>query len=238
MDCTIIGCLIDLDKFKYIYGESIQFKEELFFEVAMQEIIENYAHFLLNNNGVGYIVYESRNNESALTDKSSDFKMYNNFCKIKVCNKGISFINQEIISKTIRYFYVYSKKDDVAGLQLADFVAYNILQSITRTKEQYTEFMKKIYDRFYNGMIDKAEKDLRSYFGLKRLPYDFESIHCLEIENAKIKKSYNSLKTERNSLIKKNNFLMDDKNKLLEQNKKLKEEIKSLREKLEMKDLQ
>lgn len=230
IDCITIGCLIDLEKFKYIYENNKYANEELFFEIAMQEIIENYSYFLLNNNGVGNIVYESRNNASAYTEKSSDFKMYNNFCKIKASNKGISFINQDMIAKTIRYFFVHNKKDDVSGLQLADFVAYNILQSIYRSKEQYNEFMTKIYDRLYNGEFDKTHRDLRNYFGLKRLPYDFESIHKLENAFAKIKKSYESLKTEKNKLLKKNKLLTNGKNKLIEQNENLKKEIKKLKE--------
>lgn len=45
--------------------------------------------FLLKNNGIGNIIYESRSNTFEFSDKSADFKMYNNFCKIKACNKGI-----------------------------------------------------------------------------------------------------------------------------------------------------
>ncbi len=227
--CNTIGCLIDIEKFKYIYGESIYPKEELLFEVAMQEIIENYAHFLLNIKGVGNIVYESRNNELALTEKSPDFKMYNNFCKIKACNKGVSFIDQEIIAKTIRYFYVYSKKDDIPGLQFADFVAYNILQSINRTKAQYSEFMRKISERLYNGGHDLSDKDLRDYFGLKKLPYDFQSVHNFESEIATLRKSNDNIKIERNNLIKKNNLLTKGKNKLITQLDDSKEEIKRLK---------
>lgn len=215
--CVTIGCLVDIDKFKYIYGNSIYPKEDILFEVALQEIIENYSHFLLSNKSVGNIVYESRNDEFALTEKSPDFKMYNNFCKIKACNKGVSFIDQEIIAKTIRYLYMYDKKEDVPGLQFADFVAYNILQSITRTSKQYTEFMKKISDRLYNGGHELNDKDLRDYFGLKKLPYDFQKIHLLEDENTTIKKSHDNIKTERNNLIKKNNLLAEEKNRLVSQ---------------------
>lgn len=231
-ECITIGCLIDIEKFKYIYGESIYPKEELLFEVAMQEIIENYAHFLHSNKSVGNIVYESRNDEFALTEKSPDFKMYNNFCKLKACNKGISFMAQETISKTIRYFYMHGKHEDIPGLQFADFVAYNILQSINRTKEQYTEFMNKISDRLYNGGHDLHDKDLWDYFGLKKLPYDFQSIHSLENEITKLKKSNDNIKIERNNLIKKNNLLTEGKNKLINQNETLKAEVKRLKTEL------
>lgn len=227
--CVTIGCLVDINKFKYIYGNSIYPKEDILFEVALQEIIENYSHFLLSNKSVGNIVYESRNDEFALTEKSPDFKMYNNFCKIKACNKGVSFINQETIAKTIRYLYMNSKQEDIPGLQFADFVAYNMIQSINRTTEQYTEFMKKISSQLYNGGYDVSDKDLREYFGLKQLPYDFQKIHLLEDENTTIKKSYDNIKTERNNLIKKNNLLIEGKNKLVTQLEDYKAEIKRLK---------
>ena len=57
IDCITIGCLINIEKFKYIYGEITHPKEDLFFEVAMQEIIENYSHFLYTTKSVGNIVY-------------------------------------------------------------------------------------------------------------------------------------------------------------------------------------
>ena len=232
LECITIGCLINLEKFKYIYGDSLYINEDILFEVAMQEIIENYSYFLFLNKSVGNIVYESRNDEFALTEKSPDFKMYNNFCKIKACNKGISFINQDIIAKTIRYFYMYGKQKDISGLQFADFVAYNMLQSINRAESQYTEFMKKILDRLYNGGHNPADKDLRDYFGLKRLPYDFQNIHDLESQNSALRKSNDNIKNEKNNLIKKNNLLFDKKNKLADQNKTLSAEIKRLKEEL------
>lgn len=226
IECVTIGCLVDIEKFKYIYGNSIYPKEDILFEVALQEIIENYSHFLLCNKSVGNIVYESRNDEFALTEKSPDFKMYNNFCKIKACNKGVTFIDQETISKTIRYLYMHSKQEDIPGLQFADFVAYNMIQSTNRTTEQYTEFMKKISDRLYNGGHELTGKDLRDYFGLKKLPYDFQRIHLLEDANTALKKSNDNIKTERNNLIKRNNLLIEGKNKLVTQLEDCKTEIK------------
>jgi len=225
----IIGCIIDIRKFRYLYGDSFRIDSELFFEVALQETIENYAHFLYEKKGIGCIVYESRNNETAQTDRSPDFKMYNNFCKIKSNNKGISFINQEMISKTIRYLNIFSKKENVAGLQLADFIAYNIvsIKSLFDNVNK-TEFQKKIYDRLYNGCFKLDEKDLRSYFGIKYLPYDFEHLAELEAERLKLKNSLDSAKAEKRELMKQNKNLCNEKNRLIEENKKLKEQINSL----------
>ena len=141
---TVIGCSIDINKFKYLYGGDFKVNSELFFEVAMQETVENYAHFLYKNNGTGSVVYESRNDENAKNDRSPDFKMYHNFCQIKSSNKGISFMNQSMMAKTIRYLNIFSKRDDVAGLQLADFIAYNTTAVKSFIKDNNkTEFQRK-----------------------------------------------------------------------------------------------
>lgn len=232
LNCIVIGCTIDIQKVKYIYGEQFRIDPELFFEVAMQETIENYSYFLYMNNAIGSIIYESRNNDDAQTNRAPDFKMYDNFCKIKSCNKGISFINQNMLSKTIRYLNIFNKQENVLGLQLADFIAYNILQNIDRPVSQYNEFMKKIMSRTYNGNFNLEDNDLRTYFGLKHLPLDFETIHSQEIEILKLRRSNNGLKRERNSLVKKNDFLTKDKETLLEENKRYKEEIQCLQEKI------
>lgn len=222
----IIGCIIDINKFKYLYGDDFRIDSELFFEVAMQETIENYAHFLYKSNGIGCVVYESRNNEMSQTDRSPDFRMYNNFCKIKANNKGISFINQDMISKTIRYLNIFSKKENVAGLQLADFIAYNIVSAKSFFDNMNkTEFQNKLYNRLYNGNFTIIEKDLRSYFGIKYLPYDFEHIKELESERLKIKNSLDSVKAEKRDLQKQNKNLFNEKNRLIEENNRLREQL-------------
>lgn len=226
---TVIGCSIDINRFKYLYGEDFKINSELFFEVAMQETMENYAHFLYKNNGTGSVVYESRNDEKAKTDRSPDFKMYQNFCQIKSGNKGISFMNQSMMAKTIRYLSIFSKQDNVAGLQLADFIAYNTTAVKSFFKDNnMTEFQNKIAERLYNGNFDVAEKDLRSYFGMKYLPYDFEHLTELENDRSQLKRSLDAIKIEKNGLLKKNKQLHDAKNKLVEENEKLKEQIGKL----------
>lgn len=231
IDCVTIGCSIDINKFKYIYGDNFKIDSELFFEVTMQETIENYAHFLYTNNSIGSIVYESRNNDAAQTDRTPDFKMYNNFCKVKADNKGISFINQDMLSKTIRYLYIVNKKDNIAGLQLADFIAYNTASTKSFFDGQLkTEFQNKIIDRLYNGSIKIDEKDLRPYFGMKYLPYDFEYLKEMENECLKLNKSLESVKNEKRKLLKANTNLYNEKNRLIEENEKLKKQIKELLE--------
>lgn len=226
LECTIIGCIINKIDLSFLYGNAIPHDEDLLFDIAFKEVIENYSHFLLKNNSVGDIIYESRNGQYDLTEKSKDFKMYDTFCKIKACGKGMLFSDEKMISKTIRYLHIFSKTEDIAGLQFADFVAYNLLQCEKIVDENTkTEFMKKIIGKLYNGMYDVSSKDLRYHFGLRRIPFEYQKIFSLENDLEKLKKAYENLKTERNNLICKKQKLEQSKTKLIEENEKLKEFI-------------
>lgn len=61
-------------------------------------------------------------------------------------------MNQSMMAKTIRYLSIFSKQDNVAGLQLADFIAYNTTAVKSFFKDNnMTEFQNKIAERLYNG---------------------------------------------------------------------------------------
>lgn len=225
-ECTVIGCIIDKEDLSFIYGTDIKQKDDLLFDIAFNEVVENFSHFLLKNNGVGSIIYESRNGINDLSDKSRDYKMYDTFCKIKSCGKGMLFSDERTISNTIRYLHIFSKNEDIAGLQFADFIAYNLLQSEKIVDEATkTEFMKKLIDKLYNGMHDVSNRDLRCYFGLKRIPFDYQKMFALENEINRIKRAYDNLKSERNNLIRKKENLEKAKCKLLEENIKLSQSV-------------
>ena len=152
--------------------------------------------------------------------------MFDTFCKIKASGRGMLFSDDKTIAKTIRYLHIYSKTDDIAGLQVADFVVYNLIQCERILDEaSRTEFMKKLVDRLYNGDYDISVKDFRYHFGLRRIPFDYQRLIYLENRFDKLKKSYENLKTERNNLITKKQNLELSKNKLIEENRKLKKNI-------------
>lgn len=219
IDATIIACLVDLEAYNYLYksDETIVKKNmDSLFEVAMQEIVENFTHFLIRNNAIGHIVYESRNGELEFSHKSSDVKMYDNFCKIKSCNKGISYLNNSSIIEKVRFLSIYSKRDDVSGLQLADFIAYNILKLEQKaTGGMNNDFLKKIKTMIYNGGYDLADKDVRYYFGIKKIPFDYLKIDRLQSEVDKLKISLADLKKERNRLQKDKEILTRKKDNLI-----------------------
>ena len=71
------------------------------------------------------------------------------------------------------------KKEDVAGLQIADNIAYIIARSMTQSLKENIEISKifdEIFDLAYNGNFDVRKKDLRHFYGIKILPEMFRTI--------------------------------------------------------------
>ena len=224
-------CKVDEAKFKYLFEASQKILEDPY-NMALQVIIENFTHFLNNKNGVGYIVYESRNAESNADKKSPDIKMYENFCKIKSVSKGIPYINQNSITNRIRYFDIIRKTTENPGLEFADFIALNLYKSffIGDSKDK-TEFMKKIEKNLYNGGFPENVKDLKYFYGVRSIPEDYETINFLNKELDRLRRSYKSLKNEKEKLLSKNTILKQEKDQIKEQNKLLQEELNTLKSK-------
>lgn len=223
-----LGCILNLDKYKFIYDNYLDGQHEMFFEVAMQQIVENFSYFLYRHRGVGNIIYESRNGQTE-SKNSNNSKMFDNFCKIKICNKGISFISQKTISETVKYMNMFSKYDDVAGLQLADFIAYEFMNRGNDINiDNYPEFTKKIFSKLYNGEFHLEDKDLRYYFGLRKLPFDYDLIVLQQNQIEKLNKSNKNLKNKINKMLKSNELLKESKQKLIDENNKLRQKIVSI----------
>lgn len=57
-------------------------------------ILEAYTHFLCKVTGTGSIIYEARTNSSNTRSNSLDYKMFHNFCMVKVNGKGVSYLTK------------------------------------------------------------------------------------------------------------------------------------------------
>ena len=221
-DITVFGCLLDKNKLHYLFDTNSRKLLEDYYNIALQSIIENYTHFLNVKNGVGYIVYESRNSSTDVARNSQDMTMYDNFCKIKADAKGLTYTNINSIANRIRYLNIVRKTEENAGLEYADFITYNLFRSFfINDNRDKSEFIKKIEKRLYNGGFVDEDKDLRNFFGIRYVPEDFEKYISMKKELDKLKNAHNKLKIERNNLIKKNDLLKQEKeelkNKLLEE---------------------
>lgn len=191
------------------------------YNIALQKIIENFTHYLSVNDGYGNVVYESRNSIGENSSKSPDIKLINVYHKIQANNKGIVYTDSsEIQNRTI---VAYPKNENIAGLQFADFIAYNIIKlERCNVKSQITDFMKQIHRITYNGGHSISEKDQRSFWGMRVLP-SYLRMENLISENKTLKNSYDNLKKERN----KQKKIIDKKEEEITQ---LKEQIQILEE--------
>ena len=198
-DIVTLCCIIDRKKFKTYYSVPTQPRLlDDWYDIAMQEIIESFTHYLCAVNGIGSVMYEARNNANANQSSSPDNKMFHNFCKIKVNGKGISYITNRTIYDRIRFLDIVTKKEDQVGLQLADFIAFNYIKWFQRQEKDRTDFMKKIHAASYNGNYALEDYDFRACWGTRILPNDVLRVKRLEDEIKTLKKAYDNLKRDRN----------------------------------------
>ena len=195
-EITTLCCIIDRKKFRSYYALPNEPRLiDDWYDIAMQEILEAYTHFL---------------------------------CKVKVNGKGVSYLTNRTIYNRIRFFNIVTKKDNYAGLQLADFIAFNYIKWYTRTDNERTEFMKRIHHAAYNGNHDLTQEDLRACWGVRILPTDVTENQKNIVELKKLKKSYNNLKTERNRLNHKLTKITKEKHDLQERYNELLEQLTQL----------
>lgn len=204
LDITIFSCIINIKQLRELFfldetHDGIHMMDDKY-NIALQKIIENYTHFLSCVDGCGDVLYESRNTIGENSVKSPDIKLINNFHQIHANNRGIIYTNNKIIQERNRVCSTLDKNSNVAGLQLADFVAYNILKFYSITDStQVTDFMKQIHRKSYNGGRILKEKDQRSFWGMRVLP-SYPMLHSLTVSNKRLVNANKNLKKERNSL--------------------------------------
>lgn len=127
--------------------------------VALQLLLENYCHFLCMHNGIGQIIYETRN-------LVPDEKLRDRFYHIKLM--GSMYITKEAMADHLLGMDFVDKKDNNAGLQIADFIpnAFARNHAGFGTVGSNDAFFRKLAYYRYNGinMRDQAR------FGVKYMP--------------------------------------------------------------------
>lgn len=214
LDITIFSCVINKENYEYLYNQK---HTDDYYHICLETIVENYIHFLDDRNGVGSIIYEARNNPCRNDANSPDVKMYNNFCAIKLENKGIINLTQKSTLFRLRTFDYQRKAGENLCLAFADFVIYNISKMQHIEFRNRSEFMNKLYNNAYNGSNNIKEKDLRDYFGIRVLPIDVRLVRDLKVQNKTMKKRIKNQNNENHKLIKKNHKLLEEKNILMQQ---------------------
>lgn len=229
---TVFSCIIKIQQLRALFfldenHNGIHLIDDQY-SIALQKIIENFTHYLSVNDGYGDVIYESRNNTGENSAKSPDIKLINVYHKIQANNKGIVYTDSAAVQNRNRTIVTYSKNENIAGLQFADFVAYNIIKlERCKVKEQITDFMKQIHKMAYNGGHSISEIDQRSFWGMRVLP-SYLRMEELLSENKTLRNSYANLKKARNKQKRIIDAQEEKIDQLEEENKRLLDLIKSI----------
>lgn len=183
---VVFATIIKLDELVELFGTGYSKSEKTEFalvedpfNIALEKIIENYTHFLYYKHGYGKTVYEARNTENDKWNTSPDFLLKKDYLRIIANNKGVSYVNDEALKLCNTNFSVRRKKEDVAGLQIADNIAYIIARSMSyslKENENISKIFDEIFDLAYNGNFNRKNKDLRHFYGIRILPEMFRTI--------------------------------------------------------------
>lgn len=196
---TVFATVIKLDELTELFGTGYQKTNnptfalvEDPFNIALEKVIENYTHYLYYKNAFGKTIYEARNTDDMQWNNSPDFALKKDYLKIIANNKGIGYVNDEALKLCNTNFSVRRKKEDLAGLQIADNIAYVIARSMSHSLKENMHIVKifdEVFNLAYNGNFDRRKKDLRHFYGIKILPEMFRTIP-MERKGAKQIKYY------------------------------------------------
>ena len=150
---TVLGSCIDVSKLYQYFPQEILADRYL---IAIQIILENFVHFLSVHNGEGQIYYESRG-------EVPDRELQLRFNHIKAI--GSMFVNPYVLQRHLREISFPSKRDNVEGLQIADFVPNGFARHAAglQTKDSTYSTVRKY--RYAGGIADGYKR-----FGVKFIP--------------------------------------------------------------------
>lgn len=156
-DITTIGCVAVEERLKTNFPVNLSNNCS---SICMQIIIENFCHFLYQKNAIGNIQYEAR-------EISQNIEMSQHFHQIKAI--GTMYVNSKSIQKYIRNIDFPTKQENIAGLQLADFIPNQIAKKSIGKKiyANAKDFNNNIFRKAYNGMCNNKNR-----FGIRVIPKD------------------------------------------------------------------
>lgn len=135
------------------------------YHYCLAVLVERYFRFLSNKNSIGDIMIESRGGKEDIRLKKSYRKIY---------DEGTSFIKPDLFQKvlTSKELKVKPKSSNIAGLQLADLIAYPARQYIFDIYG-IEKKLKPTFNDYIIGVIESKFYNLRGEikgYGIKILP--------------------------------------------------------------------
>lgn len=114
--------------------------------IAIQLLIEHYCQFLIINRTTGAICYEAMQPEQ-------NAKIQQRIYELKAL--GTMYYSSGTIQNYLRDIYFVPKSENMAGLQLADFVPNTLGRYAAMMKPKNREFSRSVRDKLYDGNGDK-----------------------------------------------------------------------------------
>lgn len=150
MKFMCLAVSINIEELDNLYN--IDSRNDIYY-IALQLLLENYAHFLVNNNGTGSIYLES-------TDQSSDSKLQNLYFSLLA--SGTLFLKKEFLQERLKTINFGIKTDNNTGLQIADLVPNALARDALGKKQKPNSLFEEIKKILYDGTVHKPER-----FGFK-----------------------------------------------------------------------
>lgn len=141
-DITIIGCCISEDRLRDHYQGGGNDPDP--YLIAMQYILENYCHFLSRKNGKGSIVYESR-------ELIGNERLRDRYYHIKLM--GSMYMTRVIMEKRLLGLDFVDKGQNMAGLQIADFVPHSFARHFAGMRQPKANIFATLKYHRYDGGI-------------------------------------------------------------------------------------
>ncbi|GHP15253.1 hypothetical protein YK48G_26780 [Lentilactobacillus fungorum] len=152
----ITGAVFDFMRIKELYGVLPPLNYG--YEMAIQILIENYVQFLIQHDGYGDIVLESRKDNN--TNKA-DLLVQSKFYYIKA--RGTMFLPDYVIQKHLGTINFVGKESNSPCLQIADFVPNNFARKMANKKTN--QLGRTLLNRRYDGKVGQPNR-----FGIKQIP--------------------------------------------------------------------
>lgn len=150
LDIAVFAASIDTVKYTKMYHNHTNDV----YDIALQTILENFVHFLIEKKSTGSFFIESRNEKE---------NKYLQICYYKLLTSGTLYIDSKTIMNKLSVLSFPLKSDNNLGVQLADFIPVTFLRKATGSRDYmglYALFEEKIY---------KSKNEMPDRFGFKQL---------------------------------------------------------------------
>lgn len=124
--------------------------------IALQMLLENYCHFLTTSNAYGDVCYES-------LQEPGNTPLRQRFYELQAL--GTMYYTSHTFQTHIGEIKFCNKNENIAGLQLADFIPNTYARFVARKAAKHKDFKKAVLRNAYDGKISDSSK-----YGLKKIP--------------------------------------------------------------------